>query len=200
MTSFLLTITCRFTITLNWHINFGLGVVSDGGLQIARIPDPPGTDAITVTGVSSNEGLNWNTPWDQYEDAIRNGVNDFFQSKLSNAENDLVYGLANQNKLFLPAGGTFLMEGAEFNARGDLLAFLHYDGYVESSPLIYTLQVNTRDSAPPPGKTKEPPAYLGELPHRKGRNPLRAAPPRQKPIDIPAGRIYPKNPVDPKAV
>jgi hypothetical protein len=168
-----------FSITLDWHINLGLGVVGDGGLQIARISDPPGTDAITVTGRSSSEGLDWNTPWSEYEEHIRQGMDDFFQSQLSNVENTLIDGLAHQHKLFLPASGTFLMEDAEFNARGDLIAFLHYNG------------------APPPGKTVEPPAYLGALPPRKERNAPRVIPSKPKPIDLPAGRIEPENHVNP---
>ena len=110
-----------------------LGVVSDGGLQISRVADPKGVDAITVVGVSSSSGIDWETPWDNYEDAIRNSMNNYFQSQLSNAENNLIYGLANQNKLFLPGSGTFLMNGAEMNARGDLIAGIHYNGYVTPS-------------------------------------------------------------------
>lgn len=113
---------------LNWHLNLALGVASDGGIKIARIPDPESVSAVTVTGSSSSVGLDRKTPWNQYQDSIRQSMENYFDSQLSNAQNNLIAGLAHQNKLFLPGSGTFLMDGAMMNIRGDLTAGLHYNG------------------------------------------------------------------------
>ncbi len=61
---------------------------------------------------------------------ISDDINEVFENHLGAVENNLVDALASQHKLFLPAGGTFLMKDANFNSRGDLVATLHYNGYV----------------------------------------------------------------------
>ncbi|KDQ53520.1 hypothetical protein JAAARDRAFT_183032 [Jaapia argillacea MUCL 33604] len=174
-----------FTITTNWHLNFALGVVSDGGLQIALIPDPEGTSACTSTGESQTEGIDWDIDWDTYTNYISSTINDTFSSNLGEVENDLLEALADQHKLFLPASGTFLMEDAMFNDRGDLLATLHYNG------------------APPPGQDAKMPAYLAKLPKRLAKRPVV---PRKKPhgpfrgplMKIPAKEAVPVGGVPPK--
>lgn len=169
--------TYRFSITLAWHIYIAIGVVSDGGLQVSRLPDISGVSAITVTGTSSSDGLDWDTPWPSYEEEIRRGMDTYFNSKLAQVENVLVDGLANQNKLFLPGSGTFLIQAAQLNARGDLIATLHYNG------------------APPPGGKREVPGYLKELPKRKGQKPVAPHPPSGGwAIAFPPAKIYPKDP------
>lgn len=119
---------CSFTIWTSWHVNFTLGVVSDGGLQIVRIPDPDGTSACTVSGKSSTEGLNWNISWDDSIKQIENTIDTNLNQGIDVVANAIQDSLANQHKFFLPASGTFLMRDAEFNHRGDLMTTLFYNG------------------------------------------------------------------------
>ncbi|KDQ56882.1 hypothetical protein JAAARDRAFT_79271 [Jaapia argillacea MUCL 33604] len=169
-----------FKITTSWHLKFALGVVSDGGLQIALIPDPDGNPACTSSGESVTEGIDWNIDWDTYTNYISHTINDTFSSNLGKIENNLVEALANQHKLFLPASGTFLMQDTMFNDRGDLLATLHYNG------------------APPPDQPPNLPNYLSKLPQRLAKRPVlpRKEPhgpfrapvmkPRRKPFQYPS--------------
>jgi hypothetical protein len=73
--------------------------------------------------------MDWDVDWSAYTDYISSTITNAFNYNIGAIENDLIYALANQQKLFLPASGIFLMEDAKFNDRGDLLATLHYNGW-----------------------------------------------------------------------
>ncbi|OJD34159.1 uncharacterized protein BKCO1_25000113 [Diplodia corticola] len=165
----------HYTITTKWHLNFALGVVSDGGLQIARIEDPKGVPACTSTGHGYNEGID--APWDDYIKSFSDTVNKHFTENLGFVLNRLQSALAEQHKLFLPASGTFLMRDALFNRRGDLIASLFYNG-------------------------NQPPSYGGDLPDYfaslPDRLPLHEEVPRavpQEPFGGPDFAIHRKAPV-----
>ncbi|KAB2569531.1 hypothetical protein DBV05_g11796 [Lasiodiplodia theobromae] len=148
----------HYTVTSNWHLNFALGVVSDGGLQIARIDDPSGTPACTSTGYGYDEGID--APWEDYVRKFSEIINQYFENNLGAVLNSLQNALADQHKLFLPASGTFLMRDALFNTRGDLMVSLFYNG------------------AEPPSTAPRRPGYLHGLPERL---PLHKAVPRVPP-------------------
>lgn len=112
----------------SWYLNFALGVVSDGGLQIARVDDA--NPACTTTYTQTSVGVNWKGGWDTFAKDISERTNNFFKNHLGQMYNNLQEDLKKEHKLFLPAGGTFLMKGAVFNRRGDLMASLTYNGYV----------------------------------------------------------------------
>lgn len=162
-----------FTITTDWHVNFALGVVSDGGLQITRIADDDGTKACTSTGVSNTTGIDWNIDWSTYTEYISDCINESFENSLGDILNNLQDALENQHKLFLPASGTFLMRDAEFNHRGDLLSTLFFNG------------------ATPPGDSVKVPEYLGTLPDRKDRHPENARKKPSKPFRGPTCHLKP---------
>lgn len=117
-----------FNTSTVWHLNFALGAVSDGGLQITRVPDPAGVHACTTTYTDSSSGITWNIPFDDFCTSLSQYMMSYFDNSLAWLTNDMVTALEHQHKLFLPAAGVFLMQDAKFNKRGDLLATLHYNG------------------------------------------------------------------------
>ncbi|KAF3148516.1 hypothetical protein TWF594_000927 [Orbilia oligospora] len=117
-----------FTATTDWHLNFALGAVNDGGLQITRIPDPDGVPASTTTGTQFIYGFYHEENFVNYCKGVDNALSYYFDNNISTVTNSLISALQNQNQLVLPGNGVFLMEDARFNKRGDLLVDLHYNG------------------------------------------------------------------------
>ncbi|RHZ67170.1 uncharacterized protein CDV56_109356 [Aspergillus thermomutatus] len=111
-----------------WHLNFALGAVSDGGLQITRVADPTGVESVTTSHSFENDQLEWNYPFGDFAQAISDTLKRWFNNSLAWLTNDLVSALQHHHKLYLPASGVFLMQDAKFNKRGDLLVELHYNG------------------------------------------------------------------------
>ncbi|KAH8802996.1 hypothetical protein F5884DRAFT_756299 [Xylogone sp. PMI_703] len=129
----------RATLTTQtlWHLNFALGAVNDGGLQITRVADPPGVESVTTTPPFENDKLSWNYPFRDFATAISSTLKSWFNNHLAWLTNDLVGALQHHHKLYLPASGVFLMQDAKFNKRGDLLVGLHYNGwpiYIRAEP------------------------------------------------------------------
>lgn len=88
---------------------------------------------------------------------IANSLKDSMSRALDSVEDDLLYALANANRLCLPAAGTFLMKDPIFNQKGDLLVTLAYDGYFACFTLLLHAISNTgnrADPPPPPRKGK----------------------------------------------
>ncbi|PVF91370.1 hypothetical protein CPB86DRAFT_770749 [Serendipita vermifera] len=156
----------KFNITTNWYLDFALGVVSDGGLQIARIGG-----GCTSVGKSESAGIDWTIEWKKWVEQISESINSVFKQNLGGLENALIEALAHQHKLFLPASGVFLMQDAKFNNRGDLLARLHYNG------------------APPPGEKTKMPPYLSQLPDRLPLRQVHHRSHRNVPIEGPLMRF-----------
>ncbi|KAF3223491.1 hypothetical protein TWF106_004883 [Orbilia oligospora] len=117
-----------FTATTDWHLNFALGAVNDGGLQITRIPDPDGVPASTTTGTQFIYGFYHEENFVNYCKGVDDALSYYFDNNISTVTNSLISALQNQNQLVLPGNGVFLMEDARFNKRGDLLVDLHYNG------------------------------------------------------------------------
>ncbi|GFF39427.1 hypothetical protein IFM58399_05573 [Aspergillus lentulus] len=120
------------TTETSWHLNFALGAVSDGGLQITRVPDPSGVESVTTNHSFENKDLEWSYPFDDFPKAISGTLKNWFNHSLAWLTNDLISVLRHHHKLYVPASGVFLMQDAKFNKRGDLLVGLHYNG-VEAS-------------------------------------------------------------------
>ncbi|KAK6510177.1 hypothetical protein TWF481_004890 [Arthrobotrys musiformis] len=117
-----------FTAETNWHINFAIGPVNDGSLQITRIPDQPDTPASVTKGTEFIYGFYHEDRFIDYCHSVDNAISYYFDNNISQVTNSLVSAFENQNKLVLPGNGVFLMERARFNKRGDLLVDLHYNG------------------------------------------------------------------------
>ncbi|KAK6517480.1 hypothetical protein TWF281_004132 [Arthrobotrys megalospora] len=117
-----------FTATTDWHLNFALGAVSDGGLQITRILDGPGESASTTTGTDFIYGFYHEETFHNYCKQVDAEISNYFDNSLNNVTNALISALQDQHRLVLPGSGVFLMEDARFNRRGDLLVTLHYNG------------------------------------------------------------------------
>ncbi|KAL2022075.1 hypothetical protein VTK56DRAFT_6119 [Thermocarpiscus australiensis] len=120
------------TLNSNWHLDFVLGAVTDGGLDITRYDD--GTPPVTTSHSSTNDGLVWKTDYATYVAEIDSWITSYLDQDIGWLINDLSAALQNQHKLFLPGSGIFLMSDAKFNQRGDLLATLYYNG--APSPIV----------------------------------------------------------------
>lgn len=117
-----------FTSNTNWHLNFALESVTDGGLQITRVADPTGVSPSTTTSTHATQHLIWDMPYDDMCKNLSKWVENYFTFSLGWLTNALVNALQHQHHLFLPASGVFLMQNPRFNSRGDLLVGLHYNG------------------------------------------------------------------------
>ncbi|KAK0630858.1 hypothetical protein B0T17DRAFT_616462 [Bombardia bombarda] len=122
----------NMTINSNWHLDFVLGAVTDGGLDITRYND--GTPAVSTTHSSENHGLVWSIDYPTYVAQVDGWINSYLELNIGWLINNLSSALQNQYKLFLPGSGIFLMADAKFNERGDLLATLSYNG--APSPIV----------------------------------------------------------------
>ncbi|KAH8586883.1 hypothetical protein B0O99DRAFT_748021 [Bisporella sp. PMI_857] len=138
--------TCE--ITTDWHVNFALGVVSDGGLQITRIKDE--NAEVTVKSTNTNSGFE---NFDELASSVKGQIQKNLDNNIGYVVNHLIDDFAHEHQLFLPASGTFLVANAKFNNRGDLMAALSYNG------------------ATPPGEKAKKPEYLSRLPDRMARLP-----------------------------
>ncbi|KAL1967188.1 hypothetical protein VTN77DRAFT_3479 [Rasamsonia byssochlamydoides] len=94
---------CRITITSNWQFNMALTEIHDGGVVFALVD---------------------NADASQFSNAIDGSL----ENSTETIRHTLVDALQDKHKLFLPAKGTFLMKDPMFNARGDLMVQLAYDG------------------------------------------------------------------------
>ncbi|KAK6538428.1 hypothetical protein TWF694_010013 [Orbilia ellipsospora] len=117
-----------FTATTQWHLNFALGAVNDGGLQITRILDRDGEKPCTTTYTDEIHGFQHEDQYDQYCKDIDAQILEYFEYNLDNIARSLIYALQHQHEFVLPGNGAFLMGDAKFNRRGDLLVNLHYNG------------------------------------------------------------------------
>jgi hypothetical protein len=117
-----------FTFTTNWHLNMAIAAVVDGGVEFSRVDDPDGVKACTTTVDTDNHGVDWEGGTDAAAQNLSDELGDFLSSGTSQLENTLIGALENQHKLFLPAAGTFLMKDPIFNARGDMMVTLTYNG------------------------------------------------------------------------
>lgn len=113
----------NFPIT--WSVSLAIAAVEDGGLVFNVIK---GTDKVTVNYDQSG-GMHWETPPADLAADWRDRLEANMQRAFDNVESNLLYALANQHRLYLPAEGSFLMKDPVFNSKGDLLVQMAYNGY-----------------------------------------------------------------------
>lgn len=119
----------HMVFTTQWHFKMALSSVSDGGIQLARVPEDKSKTCNTT--VSAAQGaVRWKYGFETLKTNFTNTIANYLDRDTWEIENALLASLASHDKLFLPASGTFLMTDPKFNARGDLLVGLDYKGYV----------------------------------------------------------------------
>ena len=102
-----------------------MAAAEDGGIAFKEVPK---SKSFTVTPSKPEGPLQWEHGVQAVVDMVTDALKDQLQKALSSVEDDLLHALANQQKLFLPAAGTFLMKDPTFNHRGDLIVTLTYNG------------------------------------------------------------------------
>lgn len=121
------------------------------------------TDEATVKVTHKSGGnMNVNPPAQNIADDMQNDLKDNMSRALDSVEDELVYALANANRLCLPAAGAFLMKDPTFNQNGDLMVTLTYNGYFACFTLLLLAISNTGNRADPP-----PPPPKGKYKLRK---------------------------------
>lgn len=100
--------------------------VDDGGVQILQ----SGATTVNKGPVNTFHSNNviWTPAWDQYGAGLQASAAAYFQAQLGQYQQAFLEGLAGQNKLFLPGGGAYLCNQVMFNADGDLLTNLAFNG------------------------------------------------------------------------
>ncbi|KAI1415786.1 hypothetical protein F5Y13DRAFT_155310 [Hypoxylon sp. FL1857] len=115
-------------ITSEWRFKMALSSVSDGGIQFARVPETSGEKPCTVMVNADQGDVRWKYGFDSIKQSFSNSLNNYIDNDTYEIQNALLSSLDGQDKLFLPASGTFLMKDPKFNDRGDLLVTLSYNG------------------------------------------------------------------------
>ena len=102
-----------------------MSAVVDGGIEFAKVPE---SDDFSTTASKPEGSLKWETGVQAAVESVRKRMATTLKDAFSNIEDNLLHALANQQQLFLPAKGTFLMKNPKFNKRGDLIVDLEYNG------------------------------------------------------------------------
>ena len=136
----------RFWVTVHtaWEVQIVMASIEEGGV-IFQIPQK-GT--VTVDHFHFGDMKLGDLP-ENIADGMSERLETSMSSTLNSMEDQLIYALANANRLCLPAAGTFFMKDPIFNQRGDLLVTLAYDGYFFHFALFPTIS-NTSNRAEPP--------------------------------------------------
>ncbi|KAI2465524.1 hypothetical protein F4781DRAFT_21034 [Annulohypoxylon bovei var. microspora] len=118
----------HLTITSEWRFKMAVSSVSDGGIQFARVPEAANDQPCTVTVDATPGSIIWKGGFEGVKRIFSNQLNNYIDNDTHKIQNALLRSLDGQDRLFLPASGTFLMKDPKFNARGDLLVALNYNG------------------------------------------------------------------------
>lgn len=114
----------RMKFPISWSMEMNMTAVEGGGLVFKPAL---GSSKITVT-----HEVEGNMKWGQKPEEIAKEWEEMMQKgmvdSLKSVQDKLFYGLAHQNRLFLPAKGSFLMKDPKFNSLGDLMVHLDYNG------------------------------------------------------------------------
>ncbi|EEU35081.1 uncharacterized protein NECHADRAFT_82426 [Fusarium vanettenii 77-13-4] len=140
------------SFTMQFTLVYVAQRVDDGGVQILQ----SGTTEVTKGPVKTyhSDGVKWTPTLDEYGATLQTSAAAAFQAQLGQYQAALLEGLAGQHKLFLPGGGSYLCNQVMFNAAGDLLTNLAFNG------------------AAPPGQNAEIPSYLLDAPPRQYPQPF----------------------------
>ncbi|GIC88010.1 uncharacterized protein Aud_004401 [Aspergillus udagawae] len=112
------------TLIADWHINFKLQAINDGGLEIApQLRDRSWLTIQTKKGtiIRTNEGYLKNKATTM-ESELRKRL----EHAVSQISKKLNQAFQVQHKFIMPASGVFAMRYPKFNNRGDLLVELEY--------------------------------------------------------------------------
>lgn len=113
------------TFTITWSISLTMASVEDGGLQFKIVN---GSEKVDSTHLKEGD-MHWEEDPAYLAKDWENQLKKSMQSGLTRVEDNLLYALANQQRLFLPAGkGSYLMKNPKFNSKGDLLVNLTFNG------------------------------------------------------------------------
>ncbi|KAI1175629.1 hypothetical protein F4777DRAFT_319164 [Nemania sp. FL0916] len=134
-------------ITADWYFKMALSSVNDGGIQFARVPTP--NDKCKVTVRATQGSVRWKFGFESLKQQFSSTLNNYLDNDTHQIENALLLALRGQDKLILPASGTFLMRNPKFNARGDLLVNLKYKNFTPpTAPWRSNLMVQSRIAVP----------------------------------------------------
>ncbi|KAI0841843.1 hypothetical protein F5Y06DRAFT_258375 [Hypoxylon sp. FL0890] len=118
----------HLTITSEWHFKMAVSRVDDGDLQFARVKQPTDEKPCTVTVVADPGDVTWKSGFESIKHNFSDTLNSYIDEDTHEIQNALLRSLKGQDRLFLPASGTFLMKDPKFNNRGDLLVTVSYNG------------------------------------------------------------------------
>ncbi|RSL48510.1 hypothetical protein CEP54_012868 [Fusarium duplospermum] len=140
------------SFTMQFTLVYVAQRVDDGGVQILQSGTPEVTKGPVKTYHSS--GVKWTPSLGEYGATLQTYPASVFQAQLGQYQAALLEGLAGQHKLFLPGGGSYLCNQVMFNAAGDLLTNLAFNG------------------AAPQGQNAEIPSFLLDAPPRQYAQPF----------------------------
>lgn len=109
--------TCRINITCTWTINLTLTAVSDGGLAIDMVTNGPNLK-------DDSSKINHLSRFRDYVQACFTAA----MTRFSGLEQDLQRFLQGQQRFTLPAAGNYFYKNPRFNAGGDLLCDVAFNG------------------------------------------------------------------------
>ena len=121
----MLSYRTKVRIESNWSLTIGMAAIEDGGLEFKVVPK---SDTVNTFEVCHAGPLNWKNGIGSIIKHTQTVLKEGLQYGYSKVETNLLNALATQEKLFLPAAGTFLMKDPKFNKRGDLIVNLEYNG------------------------------------------------------------------------
>ena len=118
---------CRTKITVcgYWQFQIAMSAVQDGGVEFKKVP---GSDNVSTNADDPEGPLQWKDGVEVAAETVKDNLDGQLAYGFPIVETNLLYALANQHKLFLPAAGTFLMKDPKVNKRGDLIVNLEYNG------------------------------------------------------------------------
>ncbi|KAL6901483.1 hypothetical protein GGI43DRAFT_433629 [Trichoderma evansii] len=127
------------TFVLTWSVGIAMASVEDGGI-VFNI-----TAGTTNNDFNSVGNLHWNPDVSVVAAEFKAEMDKSLPIAIAKAEADLMYALANQQRLFLPAKGSFLMKDPVFSSKGDLMVGLTYNGADPPKPAPQIKQQNVRN-------------------------------------------------------
>ena len=108
-----------------WSLDIKIVAIEDGGVEFKKVPK---SNAVNTYETSHEGPLRWEKGVEHLIKHVERTLKDGLEYGYHKVETSLLNALSNQEKLFLPGAGTFLMKDPRFNKRGDLIVNLEYNG------------------------------------------------------------------------
>lgn len=112
------------TFGIQWNFTLTMVSVEDGGLQFAL---KQGSRDINITSKKEG-GMHWSKDPSTIANQWKDELKDSLDSALTRVGDELVNGLADHHRLFLPGKGSYLMKNPVFSRNKDLLVKLAFNG------------------------------------------------------------------------